>query len=109
MKTSPLNDFGRIVTVEECQKVTIHELIRKSNEFLKEALIKSQIQTLTTTVCLATSLTYRGGVRYWFSCPQCTKRVGVLFTHPITGEMGCRKCLNLKYWKSRFKGMIEGE
>lgn len=36
-----------------------------------------------------------GGVRLWFKCSDCSRRVGVLFV----GEYGysCRHCLNLTY------------
>ena len=47
------------------------------------------------------------GMRFWFKCPQCERRVGVLFKHTITEIIGCRICLNLHYRKQRYKGMVE--
>ena len=47
-----------------------------------------QIQILFTE----TTCNY-GGIRKWFRCPACSKRVRVLFGH----EFECRKCLSLKY------------
>lgn len=38
-------------------------------------------------------LTY--GVRYYFLCPQCARKVEALYFLP--GEFGCRKCLRLGY------------
>ena len=36
-----------------------------------------------------------GGRRYWFECPTCLKRVGVLYKDGDSFE--CRKCLDLDY------------
>ena len=46
---------------------------------------------LTTTPC------YFGGVRYWFLCPSCSKRVGTLYLAPGGGCFKCRHCNNLTY------------
>lgn len=55
---------------------------------------KTQIVYLTTTHC------NYGGIRWWFNCPFCFKRVGKLF---LFGEnYACRHCHNLTY-KSRMR------
>lgn len=42
-----------------------------------------------------------GGVRWWFTCPMCKKRVGKLYL-PTRGELfGCRKCHTLTYKSSQ--------
>jgi hypothetical protein len=38
---------------------------------------------------------YFGGVRHWFSCPGCSKRVGCLYS--VTGYFVCRHCNDLSY------------
>lgn len=38
-----------------------------------------------------------GGVRQWFSCPQCGSRVAVIYA----GHFACRECLNLAYESQR--------
>lgn len=38
-----------------------------------------------------------GGVRQWFSCPQCGNRVAVIYA----GHFACRQCLNLVYESQR--------
>ena len=38
---------------------------------------------------------YFGGVRYWFTCPSCSKRVGCLYS--VTGYFACRHCNDLSY------------
>ena len=45
----------------------------------------------TTTSC------YLGGVRYWFLCPSCSKRVGKLYAPLSADEFKCRHCYNLTY------------
>ena len=56
---------------------------------------------------LMPSKTAFGGIRYWFKCPVCEMRIGVLFIHPLNRKVGCKKCLNLDYRSRRYKGMIE--
>lgn len=38
-----------------------------------------------------------GGVRYWFGCPYCGMRVGVLYLAPGDVYFRCRHCNNLSY------------
>ena len=38
-----------------------------------------------------------GGVRYWFGCPYCGMRVGVLYLAPGDVYFRCRHCSNLSY------------
>jgi hypothetical protein len=59
------------------------------------------------SISLTVSKTRFNGLRYWFSCPMCQRRVGVLYVHPLTSEVGCRHCLKLDYRSRRYKGMIE--
>ena len=73
---------------------------------MKETLIASQIEAADLTVRLTTSRT-RFGERRWFECPACKRRAGVLYQHPLSQVVACRTCLNLKYRKSRYKGMAE--
>ena len=52
---------------------------------------------LQTTTC-----TY-GGVRHWFSCPDCGRRVGTLYLVPGDAVFRCRHCNGLTY-QSRTEG-----
>ena len=45
-------------------------------------------------VGLTTSPCNYGGVRYWFVCPGCLRRCGVLYVHE---QIACRKCHKLAY------------
>jgi hypothetical protein len=47
-----------------------------------------------------------GGVRYWFGCPYCSMRVGVLYLAPGDVYFRCRHCNNLSY-RSRNNCSIE--
>src|SRR4030042_4621781 len=91
------NDFvkplrGRAVTnpkdkVEDCEKISVYELKRQGyfrgldaqSNFsltltydLKDKHIKDII-SFTHTPC------YFGGIRWWFKCPSCNRRVGILY------------------------------
>ena len=93
--------------VEDCQCVSISAYLRKAKEKLKEAIITAEIEVGHQTIELTASKTSFGGMRYWFKCPGCAGRAGVLFVHPLTNAIGCRKCLGLEYRSRRYKGMLE--
>jgi len=70
-------------------------------------LIKSSIEAGGHDILLSSSITGFGGTRYWFSCPICNRRSGVLYKHPVSQILGCRRCLNLDYRKHRYGKMVE--
>lgn len=107
MKSMTYNNLGEKFTVEDCQKVAISDILRDYKAKLKETILRSQFEMLNENVLIMTSKTGKGGIRFWFMCPQCKRRVGVLLKHPVQNLLGCRLCLNLKYGQQRFKGMIE--
>lgn len=82
------DDFDKI-TVWEFEKAGLskYEKYVELSPFPDSAI--TQIVYLTTTLC------HLGGKRLWFHCPDCRRRVGVLFA----GKYGysCRHCLNLTY------------
>jgi len=93
--------------VENCQKIKIKDFLKVYRAELKRVVLNSEIEIRGLNIDLATSKTRFNGIRFWFVCPVCNKRAGVLFSHPITGQIGCRACLGLDYAKRRYKGMIE--
>ena len=93
--------------VEDCQKVAVQDLMRGYKAKLKEALARAQFGMLNENVLIMTSKTGRGGLRFWFMCPQCKRRVGVLLRHPAQDVLGCRQCLGLGYRAQRYRGMVE--
>ncbi len=48
-------------------------------------------------ISLVTTPCNFGGVRYWFACPDCWRRVGVLYLAPGDVYFRCRHCNNLSY------------
>jgi hypothetical protein len=48
-------------------------------------------------VFLETSLSQFGGLRWWFQCPLCRRRVQKLFLPPRASRFACRHCHNLSY------------
>ena len=107
MKTLSPNDFGKKILTEQCQRIKINDFVRASNEKIKEILIKSALELSGYNVILNISKTGFGGTRFWFSCPICNKRAGVLYKHPVSHILACRRCLKLDYKKHRYKGMAE--
>lgn len=104
-----VNNLGSIFLVDDCQKVAVSDLLRDYKAKLKETILKSQFEMLNENVMIITSKTGNGGLRFWFMCPRCKGRVGVLLKHPLQNVLGCRTCLNLEYKSRRYKGMIEGK
>lgn len=101
------NDFGKKILVDQCQKIAMKELLREARLKLKKCLLNSEIEAHGLNVKLKSSKTGFGGIRYWFSCPSCNRRVGILYKHTLSNQLGCRLCLGLDYRKHRYKGMIE--
>ena len=106
MKSLKPNNLG--VLVEDCQKIIISHFLKDSRLKIKEALIHSEIDASGVAIELITSKMHFGGLRYWFKCPMCERKMGTLFIHPLSQQLGCRSCLGLEYRARRYKGMIEG-
>ena len=101
------NDLGVFQLADYSQKVNINDLTRQAKKELKTHLLRSSIELLGYNLALTTSKTRFNGERTWFVCPLCGKRVGVIYKQQGNNKVGCFKCLNLKYRKQRYKGMIE--
>jgi hypothetical protein len=56
-------------------------------------------------VSLITTPCNFGGVRYWFGCPSCGRRVAVLYLAPGDVYFRCRNCNNLSYWSRNCCGL----
>lgn len=107
MKSLNPNSLGKKYIVEQCQKICMKTFLRTTRQKLKVAILQAEVSVTGVQVNLTASKINNGGVRYWFACPLCNGRVGVLYIHPISNQLGCRKCLDLKYKKSQYKGMVE--
>jgi len=93
--------------VEDCQKISINAFSRQAKTKIKEAILSSQIELLSKDIRLTTTTVNFGGIRYWFECPVCDRRVGILYIEPVNQKVGCRRCLDLTYRKIKYKGMAE--
>ena len=95
------------ILAEQCQKIEINDFVKKTKPQIKKAILKSCIEAEGYNISLCESKTGFGGTRFWFSCPICKRRVGVLFSQPESKILACRKCLKVDYKAHRFSGMIE--
>ena len=109
MKKKPLttNNLGKRFLVEQCEKISITSYLKQAREKLKETLINSQLELEGLDIELTESKTNYNGIRLWFKCPICNRRVGVIYKHPVSQNLGCRECLVLVYRSNRYKGMVE--
>ncbi len=99
-----------MLLVENCEKIEINSLLKIAKSKLKQALLQSEIEAQGLKIRLATSRTGLGGnERFWFSCPSCEKRCGILFKHPLSGMIACRNCTGLGYRKCFEKGASVSE
>jgi hypothetical protein len=102
-KTLSRNNSG--LFLESCPNININSLVSDILSKLKVELLKAKISAGGHQVGLVTSPMVNGGVRYWFKCPSCSKRVGKLYS--ASGVLECRKCSGLDYRSRRYRGMVE--
>lgn len=101
------NNLGKYL-VSFCQKIDISDYIRLAKNKLKEAILSSQAEIDGySSIDMIVAKTGRNGARFWFKCPICGRRAGIIYKHPQNSQIGCRKCLNLEYRSRRYKGMAE--
>lgn len=101
------NDFGKKFLVDRCRKIYFSDYLKEANRQIKKTILQSLIEADGLEISLKESETGSGGTRYWFACPLCHKRTSVIYKHPVSQILGCRRCLRLDYRKHRYKGMIE--
>ncbi len=102
------------ITVEECEYLNISTIIyhlRYDRPLLQQSIadaLDSLSQRSMTSefaglphLHFTTTRCYFGGVRYWFLCPACSKRVGKLYASLSANEFKCRHCHNLTYRSSQ--------
>lgn len=82
-----------IITPEDEFVELLYKLIEEDG---KEKQIDTQIMLLQT------ECNY-GGTRYWFECPKCYQRVGVLYHR--SGKLACRHCQHLTYASKKVNGV----
>ncbi len=105
------------LTTEECEQIGILTIVRAQkyhmfkiretwlrlefNNVLAQRLeaigLYSLMPNSPLSLSFTTSRLHFGGVRYWFICPNCDKRVGKLFKPKSERAFWCRHCYNLTY------------
>jgi len=98
--TKTLNDLGNFfmskTLIEHCQPVSASSLgLAAFNPTSIE--INGQLVKVTATEC------NYGGIRIWFVCPNCQKRMGKLFRKPMSKSFFCRRCNDLTYLSTRLR------
>jgi hypothetical protein len=106
-KLSP-NDLGTFL-IEDCNNIGIHNFLKIAKLEFRRSLLESEIVVSGFRVRLTETALHHGGTRFWFLCSGCGKRRGVLYKHPLTEAVACRKCLGLGYGKQRYNKMLESE
>lgn len=94
------------ILVEQCQKIKITEIVRDIKIEMAMLRLKEKVELMNHDIGITHTPCNFGGHRFWFLCPQCHKRVGVLYKTPISNAILCRECHGLKYMKSRFNKMM---
>lgn len=91
-------------TVQECNSLSIFGQTRDKPEInamggLRYFRISYEIagESLSYTIELTTTPCNYGGIRYWFLCPQCGKRVAKIYRKSVGRYFVCRTCNNLTY------------
>jgi len=109
------------LTVEDCERISISTIVRKQinhvyklipdvsleelNSIIAQRLDNINYQSIIHGYLLKLSFTttvpHFGGVRYWFICPYCKRRVGTLYSPRLERYFKCRHCHNLTYKSSQ--------
>lgn len=88
--------------VERCQSNVIYEIPRFK---LKAILLNNNYQVNynngSYSIPIEQQACNYGGVRYFFHCPKCNKRMRILYCQD--GKFLCRKCLKLGYYTQRLR------
>lgn len=103
----PSNDFGKKFLTDQCQKIRISDLIRSAKKQASELVLEGGLEVEGVQLELLVTKTGNGGLRRWFSCPQCSRKAGILYKHPTNQILACRRCLGLDYRSHRYSKMLE--
>jgi hypothetical protein len=66
--------------------------------FLPIAITWPDGKKISAQVKLVTTIPQYGGIRYWFACPKCARRVNRLCVPDGGVDLACRHCHHLAYW-----------
>jgi hypothetical protein len=91
----------RLYPESSLQWVWVHGSGAKNNvvtiEVYSDGLVLRQDEEgMREVISFISSVGFGGGIRQWFGCPGCTRRVAVLYRS--LNRFRCRQCLSLRYW-----------
>ena len=91
--------MGKLATtasLSDYPKMTITSVKHRLGQHAKAISMNYQFKgkTYAYDVGITTSSCHYGNYRYWFNCPNCNKRVGVLY---CAGLYVCRHCIGANY------------
>ena len=89
-------------------RVALHLWGRRFNESvlrLSYGLSDRDEEQVIDDIRLKTTRPYFGGLRWWFSCPGCGRRVRILYLRPDGEWFRCRHCHELAY-RSQLQGRL---
>lgn len=109
------------LTVEECEQISISTLVWQQKYYmfklkpkwnreyfysvLAERLDSISLYSLRRIgplrLIFTSTVPHFGGVRYWFICPHCKRRVGKLYKPENKDSFWCRHCHDLTYNSSQ--------
>jgi hypothetical protein len=112
-------DFSDRRLVEDCLRLSVFRLIRELKKRIRghdPAASKAEVSRTLAEILAAGSLRLTSsdgsnqeidtvptranlgfGLRYWFLCPRCSRRVAILFKPSSRADFWCRECHNLTY------------
>ena len=94
-------------TAAHCQKISVFEM-RKSGAFKRlnqhrKPCLNIGYKGIYDSIRLESTACYFGGCRWWFICPGCGGRRGILY-RPFTARYyRCRHCYNLAYLSTQIR------
>lgn len=92
-------DMGKLATthsLSDYPKMTITSVKHRLGQHAKAIRLDYSFKgkSYGYDVGITTSSCHYGNYRYWFNCPNCNKRVGVLY---CAGLYVCRHCIGANY------------
>lgn len=106
--TLRIRDVLTAIPAQERADVTLH--LRRDNR-QNVPLVSSEPSYLSTSLSLSSTLLASGGQRWWFLCPHCQRRTGILYGSVCHSTISwrCRICGGLRYASSQLHKTPRGD
>ncbi len=90
-KMKSINPYDLGKNVNNLRAIKIDDLVRKAKNEFKYQFIKSDVDINGRQINLTMSKTRYGGNRFWFICPLCNKKRGIIYSGNL---LRCRICVS---------------